>query len=194
MQAVEQEMLQPDMFGGAPTPVVAKPKPALHDAFRGALKPDMIRVSPTDWVWRPTDASRVPTYGLLKWHPVGDGTYKPVPICQRCMVVSRELLDAIGFRGWNKSLGDATLTRLAIADEIALFNIAPRCRMIDIDSWYRYLDDCMTNPDKWEPGSSSYDNYMFRNALGRFRGKKRAPRQMARQVRKQAVLKRGSRK
>lgn len=164
-----QALKQPDLFVLPPSKEQA-PKPNLHLVLHSATKADMVRVSPTAWAWRPTDAAKVPVYGLLKWSPLGDGTYKPVPICQRCMVVSQSLLDAIGFRGFGRALGDATLTRLARADEITLFHVAPRVRMIDIDSWYRFLDDCITDPEKWEPGSPSYENYMFRNALGKHRG------------------------
>jgi hypothetical protein len=41
--------------------------------------------------------------------------------------------------------------------------------MLDLDSWWRYMDECIAEPDKGEEGSESWRNYMFRNALGRHR-------------------------
>lgn len=145
----------------------------LCERLREARQPDMIRVGPNVWAWRPKDPQRVPVYGLHKWVPCGDGSFRPIPLQNRFVVVSREVLDGIGLRGMSKRVSDTTLRRLAVADEICMFHIAPKVRMLDVDSWFRFLDDCASNVEKWDPGSESYRNYMFRNALGEHRKRKR---------------------
>lgn len=127
----------------------------------------MVRVSPTAWAWKPVNSGDVPTYGRLRWIDNGDGTFRPAPQGGKFCVVTRELLDEIGFRGINRSISDTTLRRLAAAEEIVMFHISPRVRMLDIDSWWKYMDECMNDPEKWEEQSESWKNYMFRNALGR---------------------------
>lgn len=160
---------------------------AFGGEIAAASRPDMIRVSPDAWLWKPRDPQKVPQYGLLKWVPVNqsdsaavsrsdgstaqppDRLYRPVPLCSRFAMIDAALLEFIGFRRINRMVRDDTLMRLAAAEEITIIHIAPKVRMLDIDSWYRYLDDCMANPDKWEPGSPSWDNYIFRNGLGKTR-------------------------
>jgi hypothetical protein len=50
-----------------------------------------------------------------------------------------------------------------------MFHISPRVRVLDLDSWWKYMDECIADPWKWQEGSESWKNYMFRNALGEHR-------------------------
>jgi hypothetical protein len=128
------------------------------------------------WAWRPADESKVPRYGRFKWVPNGDGTFRPAPQESPFVIVSREVLDEIGFKGMTRSVSDTTLRRLAVAEEILMFHVSPRVRMLDLDSWWKYVDECISDPDRWEEGGEAWENYMFRNALGKHRprrGKRR---------------------
>ena len=136
-----------------------------------AARPDMVRVAPEVWLWKPRNPARVPQYGLVKWAPVPGG-FKPVPVASRFAIMDGALLEFIGFRGAQRAVADRTLRRLAAAEEITIVHIAPRVRLLDIDSWYRFLDDCLGDPCKWEPGSQSHKNYLFRNGLGKAEGRK----------------------
>jgi hypothetical protein len=159
-----KDLLQHDLFGADPVPF----EPRLPvDIAKSLGGPDMVRVSPTSWAWRPKDPDRVPKYGRMRWLPNGDGTFRPVPNDVRFVIVSREVLDEIGFRGMARSVSDTTMRRLSQAEEILMFHISPKVRMLDLDSWWKFIDDCVNNPDKWEVGSESHENYMFRNFLGR---------------------------
>lgn len=167
MSACEaKNLMQHDLFGADPVAFAPKARADIAKAFGG---PDMVRVSPTSWAWRPADPDRVPKYGRCRWVPNGDGTLRPVPNDVRFVIVSREVLDEIGFRGMSRSVSDTTLRRLSQAEEILMFHISPRVRMLDLDSWWKFIDQCVGNPEKWEEGSESWDNYMFRNALGQHR-------------------------
>lgn len=151
-------------------PVDKKPSPApagdLQRDVAAAARPDMVRVAPDVWIWQPRDpATRVPQYGLLKWAPVPGG-YRPVPLASRFAVIDAALLAFLGFRRANGSVSDATLRRLAAAEEITIVHIAPRVRLLDLDSWYRFLDDCLGDPEKWADDSTSTRNYVFKNNLG----------------------------
>lgn len=159
------KLMQHDLFGVAPVPFEPKPPRTFDKAFPG---PDMVRVSPTVWAWKPADPNHVPKYGRCMWIKNADGqTYRPAPQEVRFVIISRDVLDEIGFRGMSRSVSDTTLRRLAAADEILIIHISPKVRMLDLDSWWKFVDECITNPDKWEEGSESYRNYMWRNALGK---------------------------
>lgn len=161
-----QKLYQHDLLGADPVPFEPRAVREFEKVFSG---PDMVRVSPTLWAWRPADPARVPKYGRFMWVKNTDGTYRPAPQEARFVIVSREVLDEIGFRGMARSVSDTTLRRLSQAEEILMFHISPRVRVLDLDSWWKYMDDCIGNPDKWEEGSESWNNYMFRNALGEHR-------------------------
>lgn len=157
------KLMQPDMFGADPVEFVPKIRGAVDPAFPG---PDMVRVSPTAFAWKPVKADAVPTHGRHRWVANGDGTFRPAPQQSRFVIISRDVLDEIGFKGMNRSVSDTTLRRLAQAQEIVMFHISPRVRMLDLDSWWKYIDECVGDAEKWEEDSESWRNYMFRNALG----------------------------
>lgn len=168
MAEATAKLTQNDLFGADPEPF----GPAERAEFQKlAGGPDMVRVSPSSWAWRPAKPGSVPKYGRCQWIPNGDGTYRPAPQHTRFVIVSREVLDEIGFRGMTRSVSDTTLRRLSMAEEILMFHISPRVRVLDLDSWWRYMDECIADPDKWEEGGESWKNYMFRNALGAHRNK-----------------------
>lgn len=131
--------------------------------------PEMVRVAPGVHAWSPASPGCVPRTGVHVWSRRGDGSYVPTPVRARWVIVTREVLDAIGFRGIRRRVSDTTLRRLARAEEVVMVHISPKVRMLDLDSWERYITECALNPDKWEEGSEAWENYMFRNALGRHR-------------------------
>lgn len=166
MDQAARKLLQHDLFGADPVEFVPKMRGETAPAFPG---PDMVRVSPTSFAWRPVKPDAVPTHGRHRWVPNGDGSFRPAPQQSRFVIVGREVLDEIGFQGMSRSVSDTTLRRLAQAQEIVMFHISPRVRMLDLDSWWKYIDECVEDGEKWEEGSESWRNYMFRNALGEHR-------------------------
>ena len=143
--------------------------PGLAEAAKAEAQPDMVRVAPGVFAWRPSQGRPVPSVTLCRWARQSSGDYVPVPVGGRLCVISREVLDEIGFRGISRSVGDATLRRLAEAGEVEIVHVSPKVRMLDLDSWWRFINACIEDPEKWEPGSESWTNYMFRNALGPYR-------------------------
>ena len=164
-------LMQNDLFGAEPEPF----RPPREKSFEPVPdSKEMVRVAPNVWAWRPSNPDRVPRYGRHMWVKNPDGTYRPAPQESRFVIVSREVLDEIGFKGMSRSVSDTTLRRLAEAQEILMFHVSPRVRMLDLDSWWRYVDECITDPYQWDEGSESHRNYMFRNALGAHRRKTEA--------------------
>ena len=44
--------------------------------------------------------------------------------------------------------------------------VAPNTILLDLDSWYRHLADCMDNPDRWNEGGEDRETYLQANGLG----------------------------
>ena len=108
-------LMQHDLFGAEPEPF----RPPREKSFEPVPdSKEMVRVAPNVWAWRPSNPDRVPRYGRHMWVKNPDGTYRPAPQESRFVIVSREVLDEIGFKGMSRSVSDTTLRRLAEANPL----------------------------------------------------------------------------
>ena len=55
---------------------------------------------------------------------------------------------------------------LAVEPEPNMVRVAPNTILLDLDSWYRHLADCMDNPDRWNEGGEDRETYLQANGLG----------------------------
>ena len=59
-----------------------------------------------------------------------------------------------------------TILRLGRAGFVDVVRVAPNTILLDLDSWYRHLADCMDNPDRWNEGGEDRETYLQANGLG----------------------------
>ena len=59
-----------------------------------------------------------------------------------------------------------TILRLGRAGFIDVVRVAPNTILLDLDSWYRHLADCMDDPDRWDEGGEDREAYLKANGLG----------------------------
>ena len=163
-------MVQMEFFGGEtraearrsdiPPPMGTEPEPA------------MVRVAPGRHAWVPKDAATPPDeYVMCRWSKQEDGTFAPVPVAGRYARLDGKTCALLGFPP--KAAADGkercrydTLLRLARAGFIDIVRISPNTHLLDLDSWYRHLADCMDDPDRWEEGSEDWKTYVAANGLG----------------------------
>ena len=170
------KMIQHDLFGG-PAMVIEPRNRQMTEAaaqrFRDLAKPDMLRVAPDRHAYVPKPGAQVPAMQVGKFAPQADGTYSFVPVGGRWFRLCSELCSALGLRDMNRNRKYETMMRLHRAGHIELVKISPGCWLLDMDSWYRHLAECMDNPEMWEEGSEERENYLHVNGLGGWKGKMR---------------------
>lgn len=129
----------------------------------------MVRVAPGRHAWVPRDAAKPPDgYALCRWSKQEDGTYAPVPVAGRYVRLNSQVAATLGFVGDGTSDKNRydTILRLGRAGFVDLVRVAPNTILLDLDSWYRHLADCMDNPDMWDDGSEERETYLRENDLG----------------------------
>lgn len=142
-------------------------KKTLAEAVAQATKSEMVRVAPGRQGWVAASAdTKIPDYVLCRWAKQADNTHAPVPVSGRLVKVSPDLLALLGFNTGRRSSRYETLYRLANAGFIEMVRISPGCWLIDLDSWYRHLSDCMSNPEMWDDEAEARQHYLHVNALG----------------------------
>jgi len=135
-------------------------------------EPDMVRVAPGKHAWVPRSAATPPDeYVLCRWSKQADGTFAPVPVAGRYARLDSKLATLLGFperRGKNdqERCRYDTILRLGRAGFVDTVRVAPNTWLLDLDSWYRHLADCMDNPDMWSEGSEDLETYLKANDLG----------------------------
>lgn len=159
-------------------------------------EPGMVRVAPGRHAWVPKSAATPPeSYVMCRWSRQADGTYAPVPVAGRYVRLDSKTATLLGFpmragaearqpenmarqpenrarppknRGENdrERCRYDTILRLGRAGFVDLVRIAPNTILLDLDSWYRHLADCMDDPDRWEEGSPDRETYLRENFLG----------------------------
>ena len=168
-----ENVVQMDLFGGErpskpsrqgnlagpqiPPPVAVEPEPA------------MVRVAPGRHAWVPKDAATPPDeYVMCRWSKQPDGTYAPVPVAGRYVRLDGRTAALLGFpaRGEEERCRYDTILRLGRAGFIDVVRVAPNTILLDLDSWYRHLADCMDDPDRWNEGSEDRETYLKENGLG----------------------------
>ena len=163
------KMEQMELFGGldardlVPPPLSVEPEP------------DMVRVAPGRHAWVPKRAATPPPeYVVCRWSKQADGTWAPVPVAGRYVRLDSSTATLLGFPA--RAGSDArercrydTILRLGRAGFVDLVRVAPNTILLDLDSWYRHLADCMDDPDRWEDGRDDRKTYLKANGLGGWR-------------------------
>ena len=163
--------VQMSLFGGdePENKPVSKPVIAVLAKEPG---PDMVRVAPGRHAWVPKDAATPPDgFALCRWAKQPDGTYAPVPVAGRYVRLTSQVAATLGFIGDGTSDKNRydTILRLGRAGFVDLVRVAPNTILLDLDSWYRHLADCMDNPEMWDDGSEELETYLKANCLGRWK-------------------------
>ena len=138
-------------------------------------EPDMVRVAPGRHAWVPRSAATPPPeYVVCRWSKQADGTWAPVPVAGRYVRLDSSTATLHGFPA--RAGSDArercrydTILRLGRAGFVDLVRVAPNTILLDLDSWYRHLADCMDDPDRWEDGRDDRKTYLKANGLGGWR-------------------------
>lgn len=157
--------VQMDLFEGLegriPPPLAVEPDPT------------MVRVAPGRHAWVPKDAATPPDeYVMCRWSKQADGTFAPVPVAGRYVRLDSKTATLLGFpaRAGAPDTPERcrydTILRLGRAGFVDVVRIAPNTALLDIDSWYRHLADCMDDPDRWEEGREDRETYLKANGLG----------------------------
>ena len=165
-----ENMVQMDLFGGLegriPPPLPVAPEP------------NMVRVAPGRHAWVPKDAATPPdAYVMCRWSKQEDGTYAPVPVAGRYVRLDSRTATLLGFparesgRGGPPPHGNErcrydTILRLGRAGFVDVVRVAPNTVLLDLDSWYRHLADCIDDPDRWKEGGEDRETYLQANGLG----------------------------
>ena len=172
---------QMDLFGGESGPI---PPP-----MAVAPEPGMVRVAPGRHAWVPKDAATPPdAYVMCRWSKQPDGTFAPVPVAGRYVRLDSRTATLLGFpartpakagrsdmgKGAEREAGRSdmercrydTILRLGRAGFVDVVRVAPNTILLDLDSWYRHLADCMDDPDRWEDGREDRETYLKANGLG----------------------------
>ena len=143
--------------------------PVTSSVLASAPAPNMVRVAPGRHAWVPKDAATPPDgYALCRWSKQPDGTFAPVPVAGRYVRLNAQVAATLGFVGDGTSDKNRydTILRLGRAGFVDLVRVAPNTILLDLDSWYRHLADCMDNPEMWDEGSEERDTYLKANDLG----------------------------
>ena len=135
-------------------------------------EPDMVRVAPGRHAWVPKSAATPPPeYVMCRWSKQADGTYAPVPVAGRDVRLDAKTAMLLGFPARTDDNGNErcrydTILRLGCAGFVDLVRVAPNTILLDLDSWYRHLADCMDDPERWEEGREDRKTYLMKNGLG----------------------------
>lgn len=168
-----EKLVQHDLFGAKPIvcdPNDRRDQEAAAARFRELSKPDMLRITPSTSnapaVYVPKPGTRVPDLVLARWSELSDGRYHLVPVAGRWARLSTELCTILGFRDMNRNRKYETMMRLGRAGYIEIVKVSPGCWMLDLDTWWRHIADCMESPEMWDEGSEERANYLQKNGLG----------------------------
>lgn len=135
----------------------------LQCAIHAMVGSNMVRIAPDTAVWIPKNGEP-DRYCLARWTPQGAG-YVPMPIGGRLAQVTPALLRAIGITDHSIDAQRQTLHRLARAGFIELIHLSPGVWLLDLDSWFRHLQECQEHADLWDPGSPDLARYLDANGL-----------------------------
>ena len=163
-----ENLTQMDLFGGESGPI---PPP-----MEVAPEPGMVRVAPGRHAWVPKDAATPPdAYVMCRWSKQADGTFAPVPVAGRYVRLDSRTATLLGFPARMPAKAGRpdmercrydTILRLGRAGFVDVVRVAPNTILLDLDSWYRHLADCMDDPDRWDEGSEDRETYLKANGLG----------------------------
>lgn len=177
-----EKAVQMDLFGfdeGVPAaegPARAsepdRPAQAVPPPLAVAPEPAMVRVAPGRHAWIPKSAATPPdAYVMCRWSKQPDGTFAPVPVAGRYVRLDSRTATLLGFPARAGEDGSErcrydTILRLGRAGFVDVVRVAPNTILLDLDSWYRHLADCMADPDRWDEGGEDRATYLKENGLG----------------------------
>lgn len=165
--------VQMEFFAGAGAgPSPSTPPSAVPPPLAAEPEPAMVRVAPGRHAWVPKSAATPPDeYVMCRWSKQADGSYAPVPVAGRYARLDSRLAAKLGFPA--RSADDErersrydTILRLGRAGFVDVVRVAPNTILLDLDSWYRHLADCMDDPDRWDEGGEDRETYLKANGLG----------------------------
>lgn len=161
------KVTQDDMFDSQRSETVerAVKTTTLSQELSELARGEMVRVAPEMSAWVPRESCTPPKYVVCRWTKQEGGTYHPVPIGGRFVRLTPGVAAALGFAHLGRRLRYETIMRMWRAELIDMVHITPGCYLLDIDSWYRHLADCLANPDMWEVGGEAREDYRFKNGL-----------------------------
>jgi len=133
--------------------------------YKELAKGEMVRVSPGEYAWVPREGCTPGKYVMCRWVKRSDGKFRPVSIGGKLVRLCPEVAAEMGFRHLNRRVRYETIMRLWRADLIEMVKIAPQVYLLDIESWFRYLSECMENTEMWDKGSETRAEYRYKNGL-----------------------------
>ena len=136
----------------AATAAVDPNRQPINQRLLDASRPDMVQVAPGRWAPRP--GRKVPDMTVATWQPNPDGTFSPVPVCERMVKLTRKLTSMLGFPGQFE-----TMRRLGRAGYIECIKATPHIYMLNLDSWYGHLRRCAEDPEFWDPDGKNLRAY-----------------------------------
>lgn len=157
MNATTKKMVQPGLFGGE-EPFHPAPK-IEHDVSPSEMPAGkLVQVAPNKWAMRGgpdpeyiiAEVFRHPD-GTLGFRPSGDG---------RCVKLSPRIGELLGFSGQLH-----TIRRLARAGFIRLPQPSPCVYLLDLDSWFRHVENTESDPDFWDSDGPNLRRYLMANGL-----------------------------
>jgi len=159
-------------FWRVETPVDERRRLGLPPELPVEPEPSMVRVAPCRHAWVPKSAATPPDeYVMCRWSRQADGTFAPVPVAGRYVRLDSKTSTLLGFPkrevedGGERCRYD-TILRLGRAGFVDVVRISPGTMLLDLDSWYRHLADCMDDPERWDEGSEDRETYLKANDLG----------------------------
>ena len=126
-------------------------KPLPH-RLKDATRPAMVQVAPGRWM--PQKKDQIPEMSVCRWQSNADGTFTPLPMTERMVRITQDLVTLLGFPGqWN------TITRLARAGFIETLQVAPHVTLLNLDSWYNHLRRVAEDSEFWSADGENFKEY-----------------------------------
>jgi len=169
MDQINSDLTQHDLFWSEPETI--RPRQSTDERLKDLSRPDMVRVAPERYAWIPaTHITEPPKFCLGRWIKKGP-EFRLIPAGGKWIRMTAEVAAELGWRGVDRKSSYDTLKRLAAAGFIDFVHVAPGTHLLDLESWFRHLGDCMSNPDKWDKGSEDLETYQESNGLGGWKTK-----------------------
>ena len=128
--------------------------PTTPARLRAATKPAMIRIAPHLYAPDPA-ADRVPEFTISRFVEREPGKYVLVPVLENFVRITADVLKQLGLgRQFH------TLQRLARSGFVEMIPIAPRCYLLNLDSYYNHVRRCAEDLDGfWTTGKGNLESY-----------------------------------
>ena len=108
-------------------------------------KGSLVQIAPG--LWRPAegvDPASIPDVILARTMRAPDGAVRLVPAGEQWVRLDSDIVQALGFAGDCK-----TLLRLAMAGFIEIVRVAPRCKLLNLSSWWGHVRRVSEDQDFW---------------------------------------------